>query len=194
LTWVSVPSSAVTPTRTGNVDGRSIFVVDDRLPSHELAILDAALRHGRYRRTEVAREDTAAFKHWVIELDPNALGAPSLVETTAASVEQLFGSGYQLFRSYCNVAFFGDQLMTHTDCRPGDSIVTALWYVASAWDVEWGGETLFFDDSKDAAFVVAPRPGRLVLFDGAILHAGRPPNRICHEPRFTLALKFVRPP
>jgi SM-20-related protein len=38
--------------------------------------------------------------------------------------------------------------------------------------------------------VVSPRPGRLVIFDGSIPHAGRPPSRICHAPRYTLAYKF----
>jgi len=58
------------------------------------------------------------------------------------------------------------------------------------WDVEWGGETLFFDSAMDAQVAVSPRPGRLVMFDGSILHVGRPPNRICYTSRFTLALKI----
>ena len=59
--------------------------------------------------------------------------------------------------------------------------------------MEWGGETLFFDESGDAVFVTTPRTGRLVLFDGAIRHVGRPPTAICPETRFTFALKFVDP-
>lgn len=176
------------------VEGRSIFVIDGALPSWEVAILEAALREGRFRHTEVAREDTAQFKHWVIELSGASLGAPSLLDVTQRAVAQFFGTGYQPFRVYCNVALFGDMLMTHEDCRPGDDVITALWYVSTKWDVEWGGETLFFDGAKDAAFVVSPKPGRLAIFDGAITHAGRPPSRICYEPRFTLAFKLVRQP
>ena len=41
-----------------------------------------------------------------------------------------------------------------------------------------------------AQFVASPKPGRLVVFDGAIKHVGRPPNRICYAPRFTFAIKL----
>jgi hypothetical protein len=30
------------------------------------------------------------------------------------------------------------------------------------------------------------------VFDGAIKHVGRPPNRICYAPRYTFAIKFER--
>ena len=56
--------------------------------------------------------------------------------------------------------------------------------------MEWGGETLFFNSIMDAEVAVSPRPGRLVVFDGAIIHVGRPPNRVCYAPRYTLAFKL----
>ena len=33
-----------------------------------------------------------------------------------------------------------------------------------------------------------------VAYDGAIRHAGRPPNRICYAPRYTFAIKLERIP
>ena len=80
------------------------------------------------------------------------------------------------------------------DAQPGSDEFTALWYLCEHWDTEWGGETLFFDAAGDAQFVCSPRPGRLVLFDGAIRHAGRPPSRICYVPRYTFAIKLERVP
>jgi hypothetical protein len=65
-----------------------------------------------------------------------------------------------------------------------------LWFIAPDWNVEWGGETVFFDSVMDAQIAVSPRPGRLVLFDGSLTHVGRPPNRICYAPRYTLAFKL----
>jgi hypothetical protein len=50
---------------------------------------------------------------------------------------------------------------------------------------------MFFDASGDALFCASPKPGRLVLFDGAIPHVGRPPSRICYTPRFTFAIKLA---
>ena len=83
-------------------------------------------------------------------------------------------------------------LFSHVDCVEGAGELTALWYVCDQGDPEWGGETVFFDRQRDVRAAVSPRPGRLVLFDGDILHAGRPPNRNCHAPRFTLAVKLER--
>jgi hypothetical protein len=184
----------LTPTRTGSVDARPIVVLDELLPADEVAVLTAALENGRFKRTEYARPDTIDHKHWVIEPVSPELGAPSLGHVTQQVLEQFFGAGYEPFRIYCNVALYGDMLMTHTDCREQDDIITALWYVSTEWNVEWGGETVFFDKKDDALFCVSPKPGRLCVFHGAIKHVGRPPNRLCYTPRFTLALKFARPP
>ena len=56
---------------------------------------------------------------------------------------------------------------------------------------DWGGETIYFNDEEDAELVVSPRPGRLVLARGAILHRGTVPTRICYEERYTLAYKMT---
>jgi hypothetical protein len=63
-------------------------------------------------------------------------------------------------------------LFTHTDVHEGKQGLTALWYVAPEWNVEWGGETMLYNRDQDAVACVTPRPGRLVVFDGTILHAG----------------------
>lgn len=52
---------------------------------------------------------------------------------------------------------------------------------------------MLYDHNQDAVACVTPRPGRLAIFDGTILHAGRPPNRICYAPRYTLAFKLEPP-
>ena len=85
-------------------------------------------------------------------------------------------------------------LYAHCDCGPDQRELTALWFMATEWEPEWGGETLFFDRTGDAMFCVSPRPGRLVLFDGAIPHVGRPPTRICYTPRYTFAIKLAAAP
>ena len=48
------------------------------------------------------------------------------------------------------------------------------------------------DDVMGASVVTVLTSGDLVIFDGAIKHAGRPPNRICYAPRYTMAIKFER--
>jgi SM-20-related protein len=180
------------PARACSVDGRPIRVYDGLLGSDDIYRLTMAMESSAFMRDEVARPDTADVRHWVVNIPlEQAVQLPVYAPTLAAAAD-ISGQQdrYEIYRCYCNHASFGDMLFTHTDCLPGAAEFTALWYIAPQWDVEWGGETLFYNEAKDAEVAVSPRPGRLVVFDGAIRHAGKPPNRICYVPRYTLAFKL----
>lgn len=176
--------------REVRVDGRPIRVYDGHLPSVSEYV--AALSRAAYTRTEVARPETADHKHWATEVTIDALLRQPIYEVTRRAVLGFpgRGAGYRPYRAYTNVASYGDMLFSHTDCLPDQHDLTALWYLCDRWDLEWGGETMFYDQAGEVACALMPRPGRLVVFDGAILHAGRPPNRICYAPRYTFAIKF----
>ncbi|MBT0584858.1 2OG-Fe(II) oxygenase [Alteromonas oceanisediminis] len=178
------------PTYHTLVDNRPIWVFDDICTLSEIKHLYSGLDNSAYKRNEVARPDTQEHKHWAVNLaEPQILALP-LYQKLIAAVNQVTEAQYQAYRGYCNHAAFGDMLFTHTDCLPSSNEMTALVYVAPEWDIEWGGETLFFNKNDDCAFACTPKPGRVVLFHGAIKHVGRPPNRICYKPRFTLAFKL----
>lgn len=184
-------SAALAPTRSARVDGRLVAVFDGLLPASAIAELWAALNVAPFRHTEVARPDTEAHRHWAMEMPiENLVKLPLWPPLERAVIALGLGRGYRPYRSYTNYAQFGDMLFTHTDCLPGAHELTALWYLAPEWDVEWGGETLFYDRKDDCAVAVTPKPGRLVIFDGAIKHVGRPPNRVCIAPRYTFAVKL----
>ncbi len=179
-------------TRRGRVENRDIVVYDDLLPDSVVSALANALDSNAFTHMEVARPETTQFRHWASNLSLQdaqrlPLFAPSLA---AASPFEADGYEYRVTRAYCNYAQHGDMLFTHVDCPPDARGLTALWFIAKEWHVDWGGETLFFNNAGDAEFVVSPRPGRLVVFDGAILHVGRPPNRICFAPRYSFAFKL----
>ncbi len=178
-------------TRQYSIEGREVRVYDGLLQMNDIHGLTAALQNGAFTHTESARPDTSAFKHWVLNIPmQTATQLPIYQLTLAAAGEFAAQAQYKIYRCYCNYAAYGDMLFTHTDCPPGAGELTALWFIAPEWNVEWGGETLFFDSSMDAQVAVSPRPGRLVLFDGSLPHVGRPPNRICFASRFTLAYKL----
>lgn len=186
-------SSPTEPTWRTEIDGRGLAVFDGLMDAQEQLRLWSALKSAGYTRSEMARPDTADVRHWATDIPLEALGQlPVYAPLEGAVAAFAPGKRYRPYRSYVNVAHFGDMLYTHTDCLPGADELTALWYVCDRWDHEWGGETVFFDEGRDLRAAVLPRPGRLALFDGAILHAGRPPNRNCHASRFTFALKLER--
>ncbi len=168
------------------------MVCDGLMRETETLRLFQWLTGAPFTRSEVARPDTQAFRHWAYNVTvADCRRLPLFAPTEQALRELLPERGPQcLYRAYCNLCAYGDMLFTHTDTEPGAQGMTALWYIAPSWDLEWGGETLLFNSEGDAQFVVTPRPGRLVLFDSLILHVGRPPNRICTMPRLTFALKF----
>ncbi|MDX1569550.1 MAG: 2OG-Fe(II) oxygenase [Xanthomonadales bacterium] len=182
------------PTRHGTVDGRAIYVYDDLVPHDIIVQIKDALDRNSFVRNEIARPDTEQYRHWARNMTVEAAQQLPLFKATILAAQPFCsdGSRYRLYRAYTNYASYGDMLFTHTDCEPGAREVTALWFIADDWDLEWGGETLFFNDRDDAEFVVSPRPGRVVLFDGSIKHCGRPPNRICFKPRYTFAMKLER--
>lgn len=172
------------------VSDYDIYVYDNVISPEESAKMAQILNRSNFTRTELDRPDTSEFRSWAGEIEQEDIeDFPIYSKTTELLFHCFPVESYKLDRSYCNVALFGDMLFTHVDTNEEGSY-TALWYISERWDVEWGGETLFFNNQKDAELAVSPRPGRVVLFDGRILHTGRPPNRICLESRFTVALKF----
>jgi SM-20-related protein len=179
------------PTRTASVDGHDVFVFDDLVPADEAARYAKAITQAAFTRTEKARPETVEHRHWVCEMPLENLPRTSLWLATEKAVADLRPNERFLpYRVYTNFASFGDVLLTHFDALPDTRELTALWYLCEQWDVEWGGETMFFDSKGDAQVAVTPKPGRLLLFDGAIRHAGRPPNRNCPVGRYTFAVKL----
>lgn len=188
--FLTSPDDVLAPTREHRVDGRYLRVFDGLLP--DPAPYVAGLGKAAFTRTEMAKPETAGFRHWVTETKLENLVRQPIFALTQRAVATFEGPGlaYRPYRAYTNVASFGDMLFTHTDCLPDQHDLTALWYMCEGWDLEWGGETMFYDVHDEVAVAVTPRPGRLVIFDGRIKHVGRPPNRICHVPRYTFAIKF----
>ena len=177
--------------RSYQVEGRPIRVYDGLIGEQDIYRLTAAMENGAFKRDEVARPETAGFRHWALNIPLDTAPRLPVYQPTLKAVRDFDGAQhYKIYRCYCNHAGYGDMLFTHTDAAPGRPGLTALWYVAPEWNVEWGGETLFFNSQMDAEVAVSPRPGRLVVFDGSITHVGRPPNRICYAPRYTLAFKL----
>jgi len=180
-----------TPTRTASVSGLDVFVFDDLVPAEEAVLYARAITKAAFTRNETARADALEFKHWACEMPLENLPRSILWQATEkAVVSQRPNERFLPYRCYTNFASFGDVLLTHVDALPNTREMTALWFLCESWDTDWGGETLFYDADGDAQLAVSPKPARLLLFDGAIRHAGKPPNRNCPVGRYTFAIKL----
>jgi SM-20-related protein len=178
------------PNRSADIGGRGIFVFDGLLPAEEFLPYARAIPRAAFTRSETARPDSDV-RHWVCEMPLENLERASLWHATDKAVRELRPTErYQPYRVYTNYASFGDLLLTHVDALPHAREMTALWFLCESWETDWGGETLFYDDAGEALVAVSPKPGRLLLFDGAVRHAGKPPNRNCPVGRYTFAIKL----
>src|ERR1043165_9683137 len=177
------------PSRSEKIDGRDVFVFDGLVTAEESAVYYRATAQAAFTRSEFASVNSTEVHHWACEMPLQNLPRASLWAATQEAVAAVRpGQEFRPYRAYTNFASFGALLLTHVDAQPDQPReLTALWYLCDRWETDWGGETLFYTPGGDALIAVAPKPARLVLFDGVIRHAGKPPNRNCPIGRYTFA-------
>jgi hypothetical protein len=64
-----------------------------------------------------------------------------------------------------------------------------LFCVNSKWDVNWGGEILFYEQDE-ARQAVSLRPGRVISYDGRIPHCYTVPDTPPHITRYLTLMTF----
>jgi SM-20-related protein len=106
------------------------------------------------------------------------------------AAKQRLGNGQVMRLAYANGQTYGQSGEIHTDTNdPGHK--TVVYYCNAYWQPNWGGETIFYTpDHSDIIRAVMPKPGRLLIFDSNIPHAGRDPARLCPVMRVTVTFKL----
>jgi len=178
--------------KAASVDGRLLFVIDGAVPQEVHENLFDCLQTDAFRRTEFARPDTREYRHHVVEYNPEKLVRTQLFHVVERLLRLLFpdSEGLEVYRIYTNAVMFGDAAFVHRDSSDLDH-VTVLVYPNPEWAPELGGETVFYSESGEIVEAVEPRPGRICLFHGNILHKGSPPSRLLWGCRYTTAFKFA---
>lgn len=106
-----------------------------------------------------------------------------LVERAQTLCERL--QGLKLNRSYINMFMPGEIPRWHRD----GAVWTVLYYVTDEREPQLGGQTEFLDYNTMEIRGVLPQPGRMIVFNGDLLHRA---TAYPHRERFTIALKFDR--
>jgi SM-20-related protein len=177
-------------TRRVTIDGKPLVVLDGVFPSESIGSLFSLLERSPYRLDDRDTDETALVRHWKAELPiPMARSTPILRDCLRITELVARPHSLSLHRVYANLEMSGDIQFPHIDREDG---VTCLYYANAVWEPQWQGETVFYDDGGDPCHVVAPRPGRIAVFDGGITHRGGVPSRECYAPRITVAFKFSR--
>jgi Rps23 Pro-64 3,4-dihydroxylase Tpa1-like proline 4-hydroxylase len=144
-----------------------------------------------YRRRDYDDASAKQYLHFVHEIALDALDQQPLYRQLRSAVSGEIEAAYgdlspRLDRAHVNLGPYGDHFTAHIDSRQG---VTAIYFANGTWHDEWQGETLFYHDDE-AVTAVAPRPGRLVLLPGDMVHRVGAPSRLFSGARYTVAFKF----
>lgn len=172
------------------IDGKTMYVIDDCIRQEEVnQFCDMVLSLPYYRGEKSTDEDM--YPIFSTDFRAERFEAETEIGRTARHLLNQFMNGdrYKLGRAYINMCHFGDMEYPHTDCPLDSTDITVLYYVNKEWDYTWGGETKFYEN-HDTRIAVLPKPGRFVLFHGAIEHIGSLPMRTCPASRLTLAMKY----
>jgi Rps23 Pro-64 3,4-dihydroxylase Tpa1-like proline 4-hydroxylase len=100
---------------------------------------------------------------------------------------------FKLKRAYASANTYGFTGEYHVDddAKEYNEVVTIMYYLNSFWNLDFGGETFFLNQRRDEIVqAITPKPGRMVIFDGAINHSPRPLSKICNEFRMVLTFKY----
>lgn len=173
------------------IDGRDLIVLDDVFSEKERESIAKVVGAAPFARSESSRHDTANIRHFATNFNKHEIMSSRLGDVARQVVKKYFpGERHGAYRTYCNMGLYGDSAYTHRDANPGSKNVTFLLFANPFWELDWGGETLFYNDKGDCVAAVNPKPGRVILFRGAITHRAGIANRECYVPRYTIALKF----
>lgn len=91
-----------------------------------------------------------------------------------------------------NYVLYGDMFFMYIDCVFDVNEFIVLVYIVFEWDIEWGGEMLFYDNNDDCLFVCILKFVCVVIFYGVIKYVGRLFNRICYMFCYILVFKLEK--
>lgn len=202
----AVPARRLSVVRAGPDEGAVINVLDDFVPAPLRLSLSALTERNIWRYGWKASASQTGHHFWhshfagdnetgQISCEDELCGRPLVAPILALweLIRDNLSPGHVPVRVYANGHTYGGDGHLHTDDeRPGH--FTSIYYAHDSWEVNWGGETVFFDPAgQDVVKSVYPRPGRLVQFPGYIPHAARSPSRDCPALRAVFVVKTFCP-
>ena len=178
--------------KTREIDGQSLHILDGLFHADFVRLVFETMNRQSFRLSDYDSTETADVKHWKAEF---ALDSFETNPVLRLWHDQIVGRARACFaerslgleRIHCNSHLYGDLQHAHVDLTPG---VTALYFANTDWHDDWQGETIFYDRAGEPHSAVAPRPGRLLVFPGDMVHRGGVPSRKCFTARLSVAFKF----
>lgn len=178
-----------------------IRVIDNLVPDALEEALKLLGQAPIWRHGHRSAETEGTFAHWSRhfaggDCDHRDSCEDELREIGPAPVVELWDhlnatllNGQEPLRVYANAHTFGVEGYCHQDNIDGGDYYSTIYFPIETWNRNWGGETLFFDDNHDILKAVAPKPGRLIHFPGAVYHRASGVSRACDHLRVCFVIK-----
>ena len=103
------------PTYSHTVGNKPIWVFDNLCSQDEATSIFKGLEISAFKHNEVARPDTAQYKHWAVGLSDAQIASLPVYQRAMAQISETTGKKYRAYRGYVNYASYGDMLFTHTE-------------------------------------------------------------------------------
>lgn len=183
--------------RKHEIHNRLINVLDDEDLGSEFEefrdyIFTAAPFHLSQADTYGSFYEIGAY--WAYTVKPEIFENTELFRVMQSLVKTYFlDLDWKAYKIHVNAIQYGDGGAAHPDGGKLDGhnkSVTILVYLNKQWETDWSGETLFYDVAEEPIYAVKPKYKRVVMFDGDILHAARPPSKNCLYRRMVLVIKL----
>lgn len=116
-------------------------------------------------------------------------GMEPIIKVLADRFLQECPDDYVLVRCMAASNTFGLDGDVHRDWNKPYVSLTGVLYTDKVWERNWGGETVVYIDPPVA---VEYEPRKLVLFDSALEHIGKGPQRRCPEMRSVIAFQAIK--
>ena len=157
---------------------------DSNLPSVSNFFIKPKFKSPLYPRSKY-KEDIGSKSNVILELINNNILTSSFFNKKKIKI----------LDAYINLSNTLDSDLAHVDNNSfpqTNTAYTLLLYANLEWDINWGGETLFYDKKwEEIVTAIKPKPGRIVLFDSTLYHSARPPQSHCPHNRYTIVLNLI---
>jgi Rps23 Pro-64 3,4-dihydroxylase Tpa1-like proline 4-hydroxylase len=100
-------------------------------------------------------------------------------------------SMFEISEVYANLYTNETVTTIHTDHYDKQAL-TALYFVTPEWEVNWGGELLFFSNDKEIESGLTYKPNRMIIFPSNTPHKVCTVSSSAKSPRLSLAFKLIR--
>jgi hypothetical protein len=170
--------------------GRKVVVIDNAIPTeigNDLYEYMQYFGQWNFNPDEDEDSDMVPFIHG---FENEFIRQSPLWDLLKKPIIEHFGEGYVPYDCSVNHIRFGDNPIDHRDTHdPTKKDVTLLLYLNPSWNLNFAGETVYFDEQGEIELAVLPKFLRIAMHEGYINHAARAPSSLFKGARYTLAIK-----